>query len=64
MSLISLLKQKNILLLSGGWSAERDISIKSGKAVARALEANEIIHTHIDLTSEDDKQEIYQMNLI
>ena len=58
MSLISLLKQKNILLLSGGWSAERNISIKSGKAVARALEENEIIHTHIDLTSEDDARNL------
>ena len=34
---ISDLKEKNILLLSGGWSAEREISIKSGKAVESAF---------------------------
>jgi D-alanine-D-alanine ligase-like ATP-grasp enzyme len=38
MDLISTLNQKKILILSGGWSAEREISIKSGSAVSKALE--------------------------
>jgi len=53
MDLISLLKEQKILLLSGGWSAERDISIKSGLAVSEALDRKGIIHSHIDLVSEE-----------
>ena len=56
MDLVSLLQEKNILLLSGGWSAERDISIKSGLAVSEALERKGIIHTHLDLVSEEKAQ--------
>ena len=32
------LKEKKILLLSGGWSAEREVSIRSGAAVSAALD--------------------------
>ena len=39
---ISDLKEKNILLLSGGWSAEREISLKSGKAVESAFIKNQL----------------------
>ena len=56
MDLVSLLQKQNILLLSGGWSAERDISIKSGLAVSEALERKEITHTHLDLVSEEKAQ--------
>lgn len=58
MDLISTLNQKKILILSGGWSAEREISIKSGSAVSKALEANNISHTHVDLTSEEDARNL------
>mgnify|MGYP003324051757 CR=1 FL=1 len=56
MDLVSLLQKQNLLLLSGGWSAERDISIKSGLAVSEALERKGIIHTHLDLVSEEKAQ--------
>lgn len=52
--LVSLLQDKKILLLSGGWSAERNISIKSGLAVAGALARQGLIHTHLDIHSEDE----------
>ena len=58
MDSIATLKQKKILVLSGGWSAERDISLKSGIAVSRALQENDILHTHVDLTSEEDAKNI------
>jgi len=35
-------KQKRVGVLMGGPSSERDISIKSGKAVFRALKKNNI----------------------
>ena len=47
MDSIATLKQKKILVLSGGWSAERDISLKSGIAVSKALQENDILHTHV-----------------
>ncbi len=34
------LKKKKILLLSGGWSAEREVSIRSGAAVSAAFESD------------------------
>jgi len=49
---IEILQEQKILLLFGGWSAERDISINSGKAVAGALIRNGINFTECDLTSE------------
>lgn len=48
------LQQKNILVLSGGWSAEREISLLSGSAVAEALARNNIAFTHLDLKSKED----------
>ena len=45
----SLLKEKNIAILAGGWSAERDISLKSGAAVSMALEELSIDFNFIDL---------------
>lgn len=58
MDSIATLKQKKILVLSGGWSAERDISLKSGIAVSKALQENDILHTHVDLISEEDANNI------
>ena len=54
MNVTDSLKQNKILLLSGGWSAEREISLKSGNAVSEALRNVGIEHTHIDLKSEEE----------
>ncbi len=54
MNLLPLLQEQKILLLSGGWSAERDISIKSGLAVSEALERKEISFKHLVLNSEEE----------
>ena len=55
---IEALLQNNILLLSGGWSAEREISLRSGSAVAEALNRHKINFTHLDLKSEEDAKNI------
>ena len=47
------LEGKKILLLSGGWSAEREVSIRSGAAVSEALDRLSLEYTHLDLTSEE-----------
>ena len=51
---VAILQQQKILLLYGGWSAERNISINSGTAVAGALNRNGISFTEYDLTSEEE----------
>ncbi len=51
---IAILQEQKILLLYGGWSAERNISINSGTAVARSLNRNGISFTEYDLTSEEE----------
>ena len=51
---IAILQEQKILLLYGGWSAERNISINSGTAVAGALNRNGISFTEYDLTSEEE----------
>src|SRR3989338_7064168 len=45
------MKQKRVGVLMGGPSSERDISIKSGKAVCKALEAREIDCVPVELVS-------------
>jgi len=54
----SLLKDKNVAVLAGGWSAEREISLKSGLAVSGALEELQINCTFIDLQSKTDAENI------
>ena len=54
MSDVEILKQRRILVLYGGWSAEREISLKSGSAVSHSLQSQGIEHTQVDLKSEDD----------
>ena len=54
----SLLKEKKIAILAGGWSAERDISLKSGAAVSMALEELSIDFNFIDLKSKEDIKKI------
>src|SRR5215510_14288170 len=41
--------QKHVAVLMGGWSAERDVSLRSGKACADALEAQDYRVTRIDV---------------
>ena len=41
--------QKHVAVLMGGWSAERDVSLRSGKACADALEAQNYRVTRIDV---------------
>lgn len=50
----SLLKDKVIAVLAGGWSAEREISLKSGLAVSAALEELKFDYNFIDLKSKED----------
>ncbi len=47
------LKDKNILILCGGWSDEREISLISGKSVYDALLDDGYTVTHMDLKSND-----------
>ena len=54
----SLLKDKKIAVLAGGWSAEREISLKSGLAVSGALEELQISYNFIDLQSKTDAENI------
>ena len=54
----SLLKGKKVAVLAGGWSAEREISLKSGLAVSGALEELQINYTFIDLQSKTDTENI------
>ena len=48
------LKKKNILVLCGGWSDEREISLTSGKAVYDALLSNGYKVTIMDFHSKDE----------
>ena len=54
----SLLKEKEIAILAGGWSAEREISLKSGMAVSEALEELQIDFNFIDLKSKEEAKNI------
>ena len=54
----SLLKDKKIAVLAGGWSAEREISLKSGLAVSGALEELQINYNFIDIRSETDAENL------
>jgi len=57
-NLIKELEGKKILLLSGGWSAEREVSIRSGAAVSESLDRLSLEYTHLDLTSEEEARNI------
>ena len=54
----SLIKDKKIAVLAGGWSAEREILLKSGLAVSGALEELQISYNFIDLQSKTDAEDI------
>jgi D-alanine-D-alanine ligase len=46
--------KKHIAVLMGGWSAEREVSLNSGKACAKALEKAGYKVTPLDMTSQMD----------
>ena len=58
----TLLENKKIAILAGGWSAEREISINSGKTVLNCLLENGYKAELIDLVSEEiaTKEETYK----
>ena len=49
---------REITVLMGGWSAEREISLKTGKAVTNALNSLGLRTTGIDLKSPDEIEKI------
>ena len=49
----SLLKNKKIAILAGGWSAEREISLKTGAAVLEALKELKLNCYFVDIKSEE-----------
>ena len=54
----SVLKNKKIAILAGGWSAEREISLKSGATVLEALRDLKLNCYFIDLHSEEGVHEM------
>jgi len=58
MSDLKVLNGKKIALLAGGWSAEREVSLNSGSAVAKALDELELIYQFLDLQTEKDVERI------
>jgi D-alanine-D-alanine ligase len=51
---LSKLIDREISVLMGGWSAEREISLKTGKAVTDSIKSLGLSVTGIDLTSPDE----------
>jgi len=49
---------REITVLMGGWSAEREISLKTGKAVTDSIRSLGLRVTDIDLISPDDIEKI------
>ena len=58
MDYFPLLKDKRILLLSGGWAAEREISLRSGRAVEGAFNRSGLTFTHMELKSPEEALDI------
>lgn len=59
----SFLKNKRLVVLMGGWSAEREISLKSGMAIHNALAKMNVESKLLDLTSEIDFQKILDFDI-
>ena len=53
---LSFLGNKKVAVLMGGWSAEREISLKSGNAVLKSLTEMQINAKAIDLVSPEDSK--------
>ena len=52
----SFLNDKKVAVLMGGWSAEREVSLKSGKAVLESLKEMKINAKAIDLISPEESE--------
>ena len=52
----SFLTNKNVAVLLGGWSEEREISLKSGNAVLEALKEMGINAIALDLVSPEESK--------
>ncbi|PIU42568.1 MAG: hypothetical protein COS98_02275, partial [Parcubacteria group bacterium CG07_land_8_20_14_0_80_35_11] len=48
------LAKKKIVVLKGGWSSEREISLKSGKNIENALEKSGLKVVGLDLSPEQN----------
>lgn len=53
--LLRSLTRRRIAVLAGGWSTEREISLKSGQAVSAAMARLGLRHTVLDLTPDIDQ---------
>ena len=53
---LSFLSNKKVAVLMGGWSAEREISLKSGNAVLKSLTEMQINAKAIDLVSPEESK--------
>lgn len=51
----ALLRRRRLAVLAGGWSAERPVSLKSGRAVSAALRRLALPHAFIDMSSDVDR---------
>ncbi|MBL0360228.1 MAG: D-alanine--D-alanine ligase [Elusimicrobia bacterium] len=51
----TLLRRRRLAVLAGGWSAERPIALKSGRAVAAALRRWALPHVFIDVSPNIDR---------
>ena len=51
---LSKIKGREISVLMGGWSSEREISLKTGEAVVDSIKSMGLNVRSIDLTSPDD----------
>jgi len=59
----SFLKNKRLVVLMGGWSAEREISLKSGAAIYHSLAKMNVESTLLDITAEVDFQKIQDFDI-
>lgn len=51
----ALLRRRRLAVLAGGWSAERPVSLKSGRAVSAALRRLALPHAFIDVSPDVDR---------
>lgn len=51
----AMLRRRRLAVLAGGWSAERSVSLKSGRAVSAALRRLALPHAFIDVSPDVDR---------
>ena len=57
---LSKIKDREISVLMGGWSSEREISLKTGEAVVDSIKSMGLNVRSIDLTSPDDCSKVVE----